>query len=186
MASSLVEFVSISVLICATVGGVVGAVYALVANLLDTVASRFANFVELLSISVLMAVTVGGVVVLMVPVIGIVATCAAVGNAAVAVTLVSSVVVPEVSPPAYVDNPLWIFVTAAELTDAEVIQSVGADGSTIADVTLPTDPLRFPVMLPVIPTVHAVTLARPSEASLNPVFGTPDRFAPSNPKLVER
>jgi len=51
-------------------------VYPLVANLLDTVASRFTSLVEFASISVLMAVTVGGVVVLMVPVIGIVAACA--------------------------------------------------------------------------------------------------------------
>ena len=152
----MVEFVSISVLICVTVGGVVGAVYALVANLLDTVASRFASFVELLSISVRIAVTVGGVVVLMVPLLGIVATCAAVGNAAVAVTLVSRVVVPEVSPPAYVDNPLWILVTAAALTEAEVIQSVGAVGRTIADVTLLTDPVTDPTEPEMFPVMFAV------------------------------
>jgi hypothetical protein len=131
-------------------------VYALVANLLDTVASRFASLVEFVSISVRMAETVGGVVVLIVPLLGIVATCATVGNAAVAVTLVSNVVVPEVSPPAYVDSPLWILVTAAALTEAEVIQSVGAVGRTIADVTLLTDPVTDPTEPEMFPVMFAV------------------------------
>mgnify|MGYP006292920913 CR=1 FL=1 len=51
-------------------------------------------------------------------------------------------------------------------------------------VTDPTEPDKLPVMFPVIATDHDEIDANPFEARMNPVFGIPERLAPSAPRFV--